>query len=158
MLLTVFFCLFVCVFVLFFVDTVSGADIRLVGGSGPHEGRLEVNYQGRWGTVCHSLYGTKIEELSEIVCRQLGFGNFESYVTSSYVFGGGGTGWVWFRLEFCSADIEFPCIELGFGKAADSSCNHTNDIGIICSGKYNQLIISLSYFFSPVTVLPCVLE
>ena len=129
--LTVYFVLFCFVF----PDTVSGADIRLVGGSGPHEGRLEVNYQGRWGTVC-SLYGTNREEWSEIVCRQLGYGNFESYETSSYVFGKG-TGWAWHQLEFCAGDDDFPCIETGSGRADEIVCNHTNDIGIICNGEYN---------------------
>eukprot|EP00731_Ephydatia_muelleri_P015302 Em0008g1022a len=48
----------------------SGNSLRLVGGSVPSEGRLEVYYNGQWGTVCSSFF-TMIE--GYVACRQLGY-------------------------------------------------------------------------------------
>ena len=47
-----------------------GAPLRLVGGTGDHESRLEIGYMGEWGTV-YDDYWTDVE--AGVVCRILEF-------------------------------------------------------------------------------------
>jgi deleted-in-malignant-brain-tumors protein 1 len=50
-------------------DCANG-DVRLVNGTTPYEGRVEICYDGVWGSVCDS--GWDYWEAA-IVCLQLGF-------------------------------------------------------------------------------------
>ena len=42
--------------------------VRLMDGAGPHEGRVEIRYMGKWGTVCDNVW----DDLdARVVCRTL---------------------------------------------------------------------------------------
>lgn len=72
-------------FVQYFLITtwflVSDSDVRLVDGSSPSEGRLELFYSGEWGTVCSASF-TIVE--ANVVCRQLGYSGALTYYNDAY--------------------------------------------------------------------------
>jgi len=45
--------------------------VRLVGSSSHREGRLEVLYNGTWGTVCDDYF---TDNAAQVACNMLGFG------------------------------------------------------------------------------------
>lgn len=65
--------------------------LRLAGDKRKHfEGRLEVFYNGEWGTVCDddfSIYA------AQVVCRELGFVDAESWTPSAKYGQGQGKKW-----------------------------------------------------------------
>ncbi|NWS78409.1 DMBT1 protein, partial [Crotophaga sulcirostris] len=102
---------------------------RLVNGSTVCDGRVEVQVQGTWGTLCASHW-----DLSDahVLCRQLNCGFAESLPGGGHF--GGGTGPIWrdsFHCNGTEAHLgQCPVTALGA-----SPCSHENDAAVICSGS-----------------------
>ena len=62
--------------------------VRITNGITPNEGRVEILYNGAWGTVCDS--GWDLREAS-VVCRNLGYVAAEEALWNSQFGQGSGT-------------------------------------------------------------------
>ena len=106
-----------------------GIMIRLVGGNKYNEGRVEVNYNGEWGTVCDD--GWSYVDAG-VVCRQLGFGTSGKAIGSAGF--GQGSGPIWLDSVTCTGS-ESTLASCGhIGVNITRSCNHSEDAGVRCTG------------------------
>ena len=110
--------------------TVVATLVRLVDGGSRNEGRVEVYYNGRWGTVCNNGLDDKYASL---VCSQLGFGSSGKLADF-----GAGTGSIFLENVRCSPSntILASCGHYGVGITV--LCNHNHDIGVKCDGMWFQ--------------------
>ncbi|XP_048581917.1 deleted in malignant brain tumors 1 protein isoform X4 [Nematostella vectensis] len=98
---------------------------RLVGGIRPSQGRLEVFYDGRWGTVCNDLWS---DTNANVVCKSLGFGESHGL---GFMFGAG-SGPILMDDVICSGNEAslVDCSHRGWGV---EDCEHREDVGVVCS-------------------------
>ena len=115
-----------------------GVAVRLVGGSSYNEGRVEVNYNGEWGTVCDDGWDNTD---AGVVCRQLGFGSSGLRYIRAYF--GQGLGPIWLDNIACtgSESTLASCGHLGLN--ITRSCSHNEDAGLRCYGGQGKASIIL---------------
>ncbi|XP_038077821.1 deleted in malignant brain tumors 1 protein-like [Patiria miniata] len=103
-------------------------DLRLANGGTTWEGRVEMFYQGEWGTICHPRWVVFHEAM--VACRQLGF-QYAEGLTREF---GPGVGNVILHGLLCNGNEErlVDCYYRQLG-IRESPCDHSEDFGIICS-------------------------
>eukprot|EP00662_Eupelagonemidae_sp_cell21_P016487 gene16487-biopygen31448 len=102
--------------------------IRLVGGSNPTEGRVEIFHAGQWGTVCDDNWDYND---AAVVCHQLGMSVGVDVRTSRF---GPGTGHIWLDDVACSGSEESLAACSRSGNAwGSNNCDHSEDVGVTCA-------------------------
>ncbi|XP_045183524.2 deleted in malignant brain tumors 1 protein-like [Mercenaria mercenaria] len=99
-------------------------DIRLVNGTGPFGGRVEISINGIWGTVCDDSFDMND---AAVMCRMMNL-KASAFVTGAWF--GQGLGPI-FAQEFECRGYETHLRDCPF--VSNVQCTNERDVGIICS-------------------------
>jgi hypothetical protein len=117
--------------------------VRLLGPSSFNgTGRVEVFYNGQWGTICHDYWDIND---ARVVCRQLGYPHGALRALQGYQVPDG-TGQIWLDNVRCTGSEQslIDCSHNGWGS---HNCRHYQDAGVQCSLTGRIIILFLSTLF-----------
>ena len=104
--------------------------VRLAGGTGACNGRVEVKHQGQWGTVCKT--GWSLLD-AKVVCRQLGCGR-AILTKRSCNKATEGQGPIWLSHVSCSGQ-EVSLQDCPSEPWGMNNCTHDEDMWVECEGN-----------------------
>ena len=105
-------------------------NVRLVGGSTPFEGTLELFLNNQWNTVCDDFWESYNN--AEVACRMLGLSTSNAqYLGSAYF--GQGQGRVAMDNVMCQG-YEASLLGCYHQPLYHNDCSHWEDVGVRCSG------------------------
>ena len=102
--------------------------VRLVNGSNQAEGRIEVQHNGQWGTVCNYFRDL---DIGTVVCHQLGYKKVAKMY--DYPYFGQGSGPVWLRPRCKGTESSLGHCNFWKWNVYDWWCNHEHDAGVVCT-------------------------
>ncbi|XP_059832504.1 deleted in malignant brain tumors 1 protein-like [Hypanus sabinus] len=111
--------------------------LRLSGSDDTCAGRLEIYYDGSWGTVCDDSWDLVD---ADVVCKQLGCGYaLEEKTILDYC--GQATGVVWLDEVNCSGNEShlWECPSAAWGQ---HDCTHKEDVTVKCSGHKEICLVN----------------
>ena len=131
--------------------------VRLVGGSGPHEGRVEIYHLGQWGTVCNDFWDFKD---GLVVCRQLGYPGLDNVMDASTKFEIGTTSTPIILDNVQCNGTEERLIDCNHAGALTHNCGHSEDVAVVCNTEGKTLFIFIECDCACVCVWggACILE
>ncbi|XP_030831005.1 egg peptide speract receptor-like [Strongylocentrotus purpuratus] len=104
-------------------------DIRLMDGSGPHEGRVEIWHDDAWGTICDDGWDWAD---ANVVCRQAGYRG----AVKASGFKGEDFGFTWAPIHtsfvMCTG-VEDRLIDCILRDGWTHSCYHVEDASVVCA-------------------------
>ena len=102
--------------------------VRLQQGHFPFEGRLEIQFNNQWGTVCDDSF---TNAAAQVACRMMGFtgGSVVKLLTSSP-----SAGPIWMDDVSCRG-TEHSIIQCNHAGIGTSDCSHSEDVSIRCDPK-----------------------
>jgi hypothetical protein len=103
--------------------------VRLADGNAANEGRVEVYYNGTWGTVCSN--GWDLND-ANVICRELGFP--EAFAAYGRAYFGSGNGTIWLDNMRCTGS-EAMLSACHHGGWESLHCTHAEDAGVVCQCK-----------------------
>ncbi|POI28160.1 hypothetical protein CIB84_008090, partial [Bambusicola thoracicus] len=118
-------------------DPFTEGTVRLTGGRSPSEGRVEVYYNGDWGTVCDDGW---TDLSAQVVCRQLGFSGPATLASEADY--AAGQGFILLDDVAC-VGTELSLLDCPHSNWGQHDCSHAEDVGVHCSPESNTVTGSL---------------
>ena len=116
-------------------DLAAGNYLRLANGNFKGEGRVEIFYNGTWGTICDDDWDMKD---AHVFCRELGFSKALSAPKKARF--GTGSGPIWLDEVQCvgTENSLTNCWHRGW---RNHNCDHNEDASVICLRNLSMTII-----------------
>lgn len=136
-------------YILILLIAITDGSVRMNSTSSHNKftGRVEVFYDGKWGTVCHDNWD---RNAANVVCRELGFKLADRAFTSAAH--GEGSGPIWLDDVRCSGS-ETHLHKCNKRKWGDHDCTHKQDASMKCSFGSTNVRISGGRKYGRVEVL-----
>ena len=131
--------------VVFFIEVHY--DLRLADGERENGGRLEVQVNGIWGSVCNVNWSSNHNN-ADVACRQLGYSR--AFISYQMPIPGDDSLPIFLDKRNCTGSEHFlwECASAGI---VVHNCRHWQDVFLVCSPDGNQLLYVYQYNSDPVS-------